>query len=194
MKGSELLLLDVQPTLVRYYIDATNKTYTMHLYVHKRNWSRFMVFEDDLRDLHVPSRDYAYTTSKLLQRWCAAHKFGFVPMNVFLGDWALSKFMKVWQSDTVNIETAPSQDDILHSELMVARMYIHESTAHYVRMMDVVNNCRKLLSPAWYELYITKDAARNKFINRVLEMLCEEYNIPSNAYITTYSDIIEKLS
>lgn len=178
----------LMPALARYYISATKKTYGVLPIIKFNKWPIFQVFEDDLRELHVPLSDYAYSTTEMLKKWVYDHKLSHLPIRVFTGDWALNKFLKVWKSESVEIVTTSNDDELLHSELMVAKLYLAESTRGYVRLSTVVDSCRPLLSLAWCEMYDSKDKRRNKFIIKAIDIICEEADI--TIPITTYIDLI----
>lgn len=182
---------DVMPALAGYYISANEKTFSTRPIVHISQWGIFRVLEDDLRDLHVPIRDYAYTTIAMLKKWALSHKMRYVPIKSFSSDWALAKFLKVWQSQTVEIHPDDADADLLYSELLVARAFIRENLQHYTRLSKVVEACMSLVSKEWYELYDSKDKRRSKFVNKAIEMLCDDYNL--NIIATSYNDILHEL-
>jgi len=185
---------NTMPALASAYINASLHVYGIKVTVVKSKWSRFAVFEDDLRELHIPIRDYAFTVSTILKAWCVSHKFGCVPVNVFTGDWALVRFLKVWQSKTVTIDRPSNYDELLYSELLVARMYIATLLIRYVRLSFVVEDIKAMLTSDWYHMYVSKDKRRSKFISMAIPILCEEFGVIFHDDITTYNDIVRKLS
>src|SRR4030042_5555367 len=85
-KSSRSSLLDVSgtPPLVFHYIAAHKNLLGYKPFIHNKTYARFTVFEDDLREKHIPSRDFAYTVVKLLKKKIIENKWKCVPLNMFL--------------------------------------------------------------------------------------------------------------
>lgn len=179
------------PALAHMYKSAMRQIYGVDVYVMRRDYPRFAVFEDDLREEAIPIKEYAYTVGTILRKWCKFHKFKYIPVKVFTGDWALSRFMKVWQSETVTVGKPTNDDALLYSELLVGRMYVVTLLTRYVRLSSVVEDIKIMLSPEWYHMYTSKDKRRIKFVREAIVVLCEELGI-SNDGIETYNDVVSR--
>lgn len=193
MQQKDSTQLSIRPALVNCYVDAINKVFGTPIRVAKKNWFKFAVFEDDLREKGITAKEYSFTTIKMLEKWARDHHMSYLPIRIFLGDWALSKFMKLWNS--VSVEMMPdeqiNEESLLHSELLVARLYIEESRTKFVRLSTIVEDCKPMLSKLWYDLYISDNIRRIKLINKAIEILCEEYHI--TMAVNTYYDITRLL-
>lgn len=187
-RDSKLSLHDA-PALRRYYIAAHARIFGKDLYVHPKHNGRFLVFEDELRELGFSAREYAYTIVTLLKKWAISKGFNKVPINAFTGDWALDKFKRVAGSKYVDISNVDTDYDLYWSELTVARSYIHENVHNgvAVKLRDVVDELKPLLSEHWLRRYYN---GGQRPVNKVLDDLCEEYDI---TFARNYADIVSKL-
>jgi hypothetical protein len=181
---------DAKPPLVTHYMNAHRRTLGVNVFINTKQWPRFRVFEDDLRELHIPCRDYAYTVVAMLHDWLKEKHYTSVPVNVFTGDWALKKFLKVWKSESV--QTASTVDDILDSEVFIGRMYVATNLQEYARLSQVVARYRSNVSYAWYIMYKNDASLRSKFVSKAIKLLCEEYGITVD--VDNYLDIVRILS
>lgn len=194
-KDLRQLSFENQPSLATYYIAATRKIFSSSVTVSKKSWPKFRVMEDDLRERHIPVRDYAYTVLSLLATWANKRGFKYVPFNVFLGQWAFDRFIKIWQSENIDLPDKPQDmDEITYSELLVARTYIAYNIDKnaYVRMSKIVAMCRQFVCDEWYELYSSKSRARDKFMYKVIDILCEEYGISDS--LSSYTELLRNIS
>jgi len=179
------------PTLARFYMDAHEDIYDVRPFVHSNHYGRFLVFEDELREFGYSCKEYAYTVVKILEKWKDSKGFKHIPVVAFTGDWALKKFMRVADSKHVDI----SNDDysLYHSELIVARSYIYENAynGRCVKLRDVVNELRPLLSEQWLEKY---DSGGERPIDDVLDDLCDEYGVVVARNYNSIVDAIRDIS
>ena len=137
----------------------------------------------------MPPREYAYTTVSILQKWALDKKLKFVPVPTFLSDFALLRFLNVWNSQTVTIDKPDDMEALLYSELLVARKYIVDNCHGVVRLGQVVDQLRPMLNPGWLDLY--NQHKRAKLMVQSLEILCDEYGL-KNA--NSYTDIVGALA
>lgn len=158
----------------------------MSAFVPNKHNSRFSVFEDDLRDLGIDSRDYAFTVVKMLKSWAADKGFYTVPINVFTGDWALELYRTVNGSQQVKI-LDNEVDAVLECEVLVGRKYIQDNLTGFTRMRDVVSEIANMLAPEWIELYWSGGVRPTQ---DALDRLSEEYGVPV-AY--SYTELLDKL-
>lgn len=177
-------LTDSIPSLVIHFQKATRKVFSMDIYVHKKTYGKFRVFEDDLREKGVSSREYADTVVKMMEKWVHGKCWKCLPLNVFMSDWVLEKFMKIHNSATVTIKTN-DVDILIQDEVMVARTYIaHALEYDSMKFCDVVEELKPMLSTDWLFLYYKK---HGRPIKKSLEILSEEYGVTG---ARTYNDII----
>lgn len=179
--------LSNKPALATYYESSHKQILGRKCYVRVEEYKMFETFMDDLRELNIGCRDYAYTIVTLLQQWLREKKFYRIPINVFCGDWALGKFQKVDKSKYVSVQE-PDDDmkvEILQSELLVARTYIESNLNDVTRMSEIVSDLKPLLSKAW------SDCPKDKRPTaEVTEILCGEYGIK---IVTDYNALIRSL-
>lgn len=178
------------PPLVRHYKDAIKEVYgeKTRVIIHAGEYGKFEEKQKELRDLGVPLRDYAYGVVVLLEYWVRKKGFEFLPVNVFLGDWVLSKFRKVYESEFVDFHYGDDSSELLYTELRVARYYIESSLDEVVRFRDCVEELRPVLSENW--LYAYENDVRDGLVHYALEILEGEYDV---SYALSYVDIVDKL-
>jgi hypothetical protein len=166
--------LSNKPVLATYYESAHKKILNRKCYIVERDYAIFETFMDDLRDLNIGYRDYAYGIVTLLKGWVEKKKLYRIPIPVFCGDWALGKYKVVDNSQYVKV--ADKEEDlhieILQSELLVARAYIDANLKDVCRMNEVVSDLKPLLSKAWLDCPKEKRPT-----SEVEEILCKEYSI-----------------
>ncbi len=180
-----------RPQLVTHYINACQSVYGVEPFIHRKLYSKFSVFEDDLREEGISPKDYAYVVAKLLEKFVYNKGLKCITVNLFLGDYCLTRYKRVKKTKTVEIRHNDIKDILLHDEVLVARVYIEKnskSSNGYYRLCDIVDELKPLLSSEWLQVYNTK-GKRPQF--DALEQLCEEYNISKP--VTDYFDIVSAL-
>jgi len=182
--------MDDYPQIVSYYISATRKVFGHGIRVSPSNYSKFRVLEDDLRDVGADSRVYAYTVMTMLKDWAQKRNMNFLSVNMFCGDFAFKKFLKVWKSKTVVIEHNP-EIELIHSEKMVAETYISSNLVlgSNKSFEDAVKELRPLLSKEWLEMF--KSGKYRPCTDEVLEDLCSKYKV---LYARDYHMLLEKIT
>lgn len=178
------------PQLAMHYISACKKVYGKAPYIHKRLFPKFSVFEDDLRYEGIASRDYAFTVAVLMVKFCQQHKFAYLPINTFLGDYCLKRYRKVLEAKTVSIEMTTDEDTLLRDELTVARLFIDRNvnSDNYVRLSAIVKDIEPLLSKTWLQVYVNRGKRPEL---DAISTLADEFGI-SNP-VTSYIDIVMAL-
>lgn len=190
-KASKLNLSD-RPALAYHYTAAVEKLTGESIFIHPKLYPKFAVLEDDLRELGIPPRDYAYGVIKMLTPWAKMYGMRTVPAATFCSDWALNKFVKVFNTHTVQMlpQEVVDHDELLQSELTVARMYIERNLASgtVVRLMDVVDDIKPVLSSKWLDVY---EAGDKRPVTEALDILMDEYRV--RGVVANYSDIVDCL-
>lgn len=180
---------DEEPQLARAYRNEMAAVYNCHVHVSKDSYAQFRVFEDELKSRGYSATDYATTVAKFLMRWVMDRKLRCVPKRVFLGDWALGKYVRVSKREYVDISnTDDDRDTLVLDELTVARVYVHRNVENgtVCRIMDIVAELRPMLSDDWLQLY---DGGMRRPVTEALDTLCEEFGV----YASSYVDIVRKL-
>lgn len=187
-KGLERL--SSEPQLLVFYKHATEAVYKVQVRVGKEKHVKFRDKEKELAELGILPRDYAYGVAVLLEKWVTSKKMRNIPVNVFLGPWALKKFRKVNDSITVTISDFHSDDDVsvLWSEIIVAKYYVEANLIKHTRLSKVVAELEPLLSEKWLEMY--EQGTRLAVETQVLMQLEEEYMVRG---ANSYTDIVDKL-
>lgn len=188
-KDSHTVLSDLAPQLVLHYQNSMKEFYGVRPQIGKKYWDRFNVVESNLRKLGVSSKDYARTVAKMLRYWVDSRDgFKFIPVNVFLGQWAFGKFKVVHEMDYVELQD-DEEDELLHSELLIARYYIQSNIdGDYKRMSKCVDEMKSLLSDSWLEIYSSNGW---RPIEETLYLMQAEFGM-SNA--KSYNNIIDNHS
>lgn len=185
----DLPLVSYNSQLVVHYKNANHQVFVKTPYVPKKQYGKFLVLEDDLRELGIPPRDYAYTVVIMLKKWVMDHGMDTLPIKVFCGEWAMKKFLKVYESESVVI-VDDDKDRLLYTELLIARAYIYANgkNGNVVRLGDIVEERKELLSPDWLELYYSGELRTCE--SEAIDMLCVEYNV---RHANNYRDIVDAL-
>lgn len=176
--------------LLLHYKNANGSVFGTFPFVRPENVSKFVVMEDDLREYGIPCKEYAYTVVKILEKWARNKGLNCIPIHTFLSDFALNKFLKVYNSDSVVIPHNDDKDKILYSELLVARAYVQMNTdnGNVVRFRDIVFDMKRLLDENWLLAY---DSGKGRPISEALDILCSEYRIRS---ARNYADIVTAIN
>jgi len=176
-----------KPALASYYESAHMQILGKKCFIRPEEYPIFETFMDDLRELNIGYRDYAQSIVKLLERWLISKKFYRIPINVFCGDWALSKFRSIENSDYVSITDVDEdiKTEILQSELLIARAYIEGNLEDVCRMTEIVKDLKPLLSKKWLECQKSE-----RPVDEVIKILCKDYGIKP---VTDYNELIGRL-
>jgi hypothetical protein len=173
--------------LITHYRSAAKKVFGKEPYVHPKHISKFLVFEDDLRERGIGTYDYATTVVAMLEPWARKRNINYIPVNLFLGQYALDRYMSIANSDTVTISIGDDKDEILYNELMVARLYIQKNLQDVRRLGDIVSDLRPILSKAWLDIY---ESGKARPVTEALDVLCAEYGVSGNSY----NDIVDAIN
>jgi hypothetical protein len=159
----------------------------------QRYFSAFRVMDDDLRDAGITSNEYAYTTTIALHKWALTKGYHHIPIRVFLGPWALKKFMKVYESKSVEMYKPELIDKaaLIYSEEIVATRYLHVNIgeAVYTKFKDVVEDMRPLLDAKWLEMWDNK-INRDEIRADVLERMCKFHH---KKLVKSYQELLKLL-
>ena len=182
--------LSGEPQLAFYHRIAVKNIFGVTIRIPAKVYNRYVAFDKQLQKAGINPADYAYEICVILRSWVKRKGLQSVPINTFVGDWALTKYMKVYDSETVTIDR-PKQDEqfeLLHYELLVARSYIEANLIEYKKLRDVVIELKPILSKEWLKKYENED--RTILEIHALDILEDEYLVK---YPTSYVEIIRKL-
>lgn len=173
---------DLLPQLAVHYKNATEKIYGVKIFS-VGNKNMFMLFERKLRKLDIENRDYTYAVLKILRSWVKKNNMDHVPPNTFCSEWALKKYIKIIESESVEISTSDEDMDnkLFYDELLVARHFIYLNKQHPIKISDVVERLRPMLGEEWLHMYDCGKAREVK--GKVIDFLSEEYGFEASRYI-----------
>lgn len=179
------------PNLASFYIKAHEEIFNVRVFVPESKYGIFRVTEDDLREHGIWPMEYAYTVVRVLKSWAKSKSMSKIPINVFCGKFALDKFRKINESETVDVivkNVDNIEEELLHNELIVARLFIqHNANCDYpIRIPDVVKQLKPMLGKHWLEAY----HLGTRPISDAIDVLCEEYKL---SYAKDYYDIAMKI-
>lgn len=176
--------------LSRYYRQANEEVFGVSPFIRPEYESKFSVLEDDLREMGVSPKTYAFTVVRVLQPWARNKGMKTIPINVFCGKFAFDKFLKVHKTETVEIVEEDDFDKMLYSELLVVRAYIHANTknGNVVRLRKVVEELQPMLPAGWLEAY---ECRKGRPIREALAILAKEFDLPN---ARSYTDIVDTLN
>ena len=179
--------------LIFMYRAATQKIYNVNVFVPKSRLNRFLQFEKSLIMHEMSPSLYTTTTLTILQKWVKQKGLDYVPINVFLGKWAMERFLKVYQSQTVEIMglDAAKHAELLHSELLVARAHMKRTieAGQEVPMDLSVGKLKSMLSQDWLQLY--RSGQERQVTSEALDIIC--YELKLRKKYSTYKAIAEAL-
>ena len=84
--------LKFKPQLARHYEAASKSIHQSKVYVPVAQWAKFYDREDELTEAGVFPRDYAYRLLEHTAYWIKRKGWRTMPVNMFLGDWALNEY------------------------------------------------------------------------------------------------------
>lgn len=183
----QLQISSIIPQAVRHYIAANEEEYGNKPYVHKKLYPKFMVLEDDFRELGISSKDYAYVIVKLLRPIIVKKRLKCIPVNMYISDYALQRYKEFTSKEVASEIIDSTEAELEHCELLVARMLIERniSSDKFVRLSSIVEEMKPLLSDDWLKLYEDRRSRPD-----VTDILMKEYRI---RHANNYMDIIYEL-
>lgn len=194
MKDLKLDWSEILPSLALHYSNAQKYFFgsEIKIRVNKKLYPKFRVFEDDLRELGIPFRDYAYGVTQLLKKWVASKKMTYVPANTFLGEWALKQYLAVHKSKYVSIDNVDKDIDneLFYTEALIARAYISkriDNKGSTITLADVIEEVKPSLSKKWVQIYESNSSKRERIVAMVMNMLRKQYHTPN---ARSYADIV----
>lgn len=113
------LKLKLMPQMADLYIDATREVFGKTIFVAKKDWGKFYTFEKKLVEANILPRDYAFRLLKHLKGWTLRKGWKHLPVNVFLGKWAVELYLK----DIGNRKFVYVTDDEDYHSILVAEEY-----------------------------------------------------------------------
>lgn len=178
------------PSLVLSYRRANKKAFGKSPFVGEKHWSRFLVLEDDLRDLYISNEEYAYTTVFALKGWVISKNLKYLPAPVFCGVWAMSKFMKIYRSKTVSMRQNDEAEALLYGEITVGRYFLVKNLDRpgSFKFSMAVEELWDLVPEIWTLAW--KSGEPKRPYAQSVQCLKEEFGV---AKARTYTDILKAL-
>lgn len=172
------------PQLLSHYLRAHEALLRVKPYVHKKYYKRFSKFELRLHKEGIAPRDYAYGIIPLLDWARKEHNVTTIPINLFLGDWALIRYKEKCDQ---HFEKASAVDvdagELLQAERMAAQYFIAtKQESPHITFAEAVKELRPMLPAEWWTMY--EQGGRLRLEITVLDELYDEYG-----YLTQYDDI-----
>jgi len=157
--------------------------------VYKKLIPDFLEFEKVLRDEGISYKDYTETVLKLLEKWAEDKGMDFVPIPTFLSTFGLGRYLSVVDSQTVEVVDDNEFNEMLHSELLVGRLFIakYVETRGDFKLRDAVEELTPLLSQDWLDAYESGFIVRP--IAEAVEIIAQENGVIANNYL----DIADKI-
>jgi hypothetical protein len=180
----------LKPSLSILYEKVHREIYRMKVFVHEDKYSCFVTCSAELRKRHMDEQKYAYAIARLLEEWLKTKNLKMIPINMFCGNWCIERYAQINNSESVDIGKENEDEEILHSELLVARYYISKNLGDDVlKFKEAVEDIQLMLSPKWLKIY-KSNSSRNKFILKAVDILSEEFSVGISR---DYNDIVGKL-
>jgi hypothetical protein len=180
----------LKPSLSILYEKAHRELYGMKVFVSESKYKCFEECSMELRKRNMDEKKYAYAIARLLEEWLKKRNLKTIPVNMFCGDWCIERYAKISGSETVDIGKENKDEELLHSELLIARYYISKNLGDdVIKFKDAVEDLHLMLSPKWLELY-KSNSSRNKFVSKAVDILSEEFSVGISR---DYNDIVGKL-
>lgn len=179
--------------LARLYEDYHRRIYNnSRIRVYKKLIPDFLEFERVLRKEGISCKDYTETVLTLLKKWAEDKGMDFVPIPTFLSTFGLGRYKSVVDSQTVDVVHDNVRVELLHSELMVGRVFVSEyiNTQGNYKLRDAVQELRPILSLSWLKLY---DSGKRGLVEvDGISELAVEYGINPGG-CRSYMDIADAL-
>lgn len=165
--------------LMSMYRVSTLEVYGVNVYVPKTYLDKFLNFERSLIKHEISPSLYTTTILVLLRGWCKQKRLTYVPMNTFLGKWAMERYLKVAHSKSVEILgiDAEVHAELLHSELLVARAHMRKTVeaGRAVPMENTVEELVPMLSQEWLNMW--NDKVDRPVTIEALDIIAYEYRL-----------------
>jgi hypothetical protein len=177
--------------LARFYSKTTEKLFGVRCRIHKSKIPKFLEFEKRLRSEGISLRRYTDVVLRLLYKWALDKDVGFVPVDTFLSEFGYMRYASVISTETLEVmdESEDRYAELLHSELMVARLFVRryiENDGNY-KFRKAVAELEPMLSPLWLEHYEDNSPRPSE---DAIEIITDEFGIHP---VDTYLDVVDAL-
>lgn len=184
MSRKDLTSHSTMPQLLSHYLKAHETLFNIKPYVHKKHYGRFSKFELRLHKEGIVPRDYAYGIIPLLDWARKKHNTETIPLNLFLGVWALTEYKAKCDVHFEKVTTTESDaGELLQAERMAVQYFIASKQEFpTLSFAEAVEELRPMLPADWWTMY--KHGGRLELEVTVLDELYDQYG-----YLTSYDDI-----
>lgn len=186
--------IDIETSqLARLYSKTTEDLFGVKCHIHKSKIPQFIKFEKRLHNEGISLRRYTDVVLRVLYKWALDKEVGFVPVDTFLSEFGYMRYSSVISTETLEVmdESEDKYVELLHSELMVARLYIRryiENEGGY-KFRKAVEELRPVLSSLWLLQYDSGPSSRD-VEDDALDIIANEFGVTPKSYL----DIADVLS
>jgi hypothetical protein len=179
--------------LARLYSKTTEELFGVICHIHKSKIPQFVKFEKRLRNEGISLRNYTDVVLRVLYKWALDKDVGFVPVDTFLSEFGYMRYQSVISTESLDVmdESEDRYAELLHSELMVARLFIRryiETEGDY-KLRKAVEELRPVLSALWLLQYDTAPHLARDAEDGALEIMSQEFGLSSKMILGSYLDI-----
>lgn len=154
--------------LINEYCEATKRLYGVTVRVSAKDANRFLQLEKELISNDILPRHYAGRLLKHLRSWVRYRKLKCVPVNVFLGDWALSLYLKELDEKSQRIALTDEDRMVMVQEAYRILVYAYVNRKDY----DVAEiDLEPVIGNMWRQAnYRERDAALRQASHQLEQM------------------------
>lgn len=175
--------------LCKHYIEATKAVYKQDIFVPAGQQQKFYAREKIIIAKGITPRDYAYRLTKHLQWWVKQRKFRNLPINTFLGDWAMRIYLNELDEKTERLSLCAEDNLILIQEEYRVLLYAYVNDIEYD---EAASTLSLLMGDVWSNsTYKQRHLARQQALKQL--EVCSGY-LSVQQSISDEADIISSQS
>jgi hypothetical protein len=190
MKRRVLMSYSGQSNLARLYY-TTHAKYGINAWVSQKLTARFRLREGELKRMGINSINYASFVINAYLDWCLKKGMGKVPINLFLGQAALNRYLReAEETGRDDIGEMDMDHLIVQSEAEVAAAYIARTVdGDTVTYADIIRELAPALANNWLE---RRDDLTVEDKLDILQQLRIQFQL-NGTKIESYDDIVVAL-
>lgn len=181
--------------LARLYSRATENLFGVSCHIHKNKIPQFVKFEKRLRNEGISFRNYTDVVLRVLYKWALDKEVGFVPVDTFLSEFGYMRYQSVISTESLEVmdESEDRYVELLHSELMVGRLFIRKyiETEGDYKFRNAVEELRPVLSSLWLLQYDSAPHLPRDTEDDALDILANEFGVVTTR---SYLDIADAIT
>lgn len=185
---SNSLTSSAVPPLATAYVNAVESVCGRRPWLHGKYGSMFKKRQRQLSKLGVSIDEFASAVVKVWWPWCKDRNMKVVPVGLFVGDKAWSRFKDMVEQTYVSIDDNRLDElsDVIAYEHQCALLYIGSRGAYTWK--SIHGMCKHLLPESYGG--VISSVVKLMAMDHVLAMLGELYGVPD---AETYDDIMDAL-